>query len=1336
MGNTNKQTQKSYVEKVMLTAIPYGVIEEPDKTILKLSVFITPKLSIKGKPNIEPLSIPLKNFEHFSNWPPDEFLEETFKFKVSISDIGGYDGLPLNRPEKDLWKKIFTPDMPVESWDESTQLGISYTSINEPFKVDTIYNGIQELYKDTGKENPKNPPKKEWFNESLWNKLQKPTPEQVMDSDWPREFQNVYEFYKQPVKQQKSDRSNNNKPRIEFHKAIAILAEYPLLLRKLGLIYDIKIEMNHTSQFTIDSISQWESLLNSLKPNEEQDPILQRIWELLSEATIGEIEKWKNCKPDDKLKNSVIKDFNKILKIWDFYVPKTFKRLDNIDEEAKNYLKQGLNNLNEYETSRFNRLIFEAIFPKKISKSRKDFSGKFIFVKLNETINGLAVDSPGTKCKYIKKEKTSFFLPWQDVPVANFGFLSQFNDQQCEKPRFMGTSLDQESAVLRSILFKENIKNMKDQESDNKVGIPSLRTSGLSLAQIQGRILESKVSIGNSYEAINLNKGYRIDVLELDSNQKEKDWKSLHIREEIYKIYDKNGKLIYEIRGNDLEGSLSDTFNFQEKDNKDKYYLHQSIFHWDGWSLSADRIPSEKEILNGLWGEEKKNKNKLTVKFEVKEGSLPTLRFGRKYKFRIRLVDIAGNSCLYWPEKNNKGKMDFTRYESKPVEYLRYDPVAAPLTRRIVDDKEETVNELVILSHDIDDYKNDITKDSCEIIPPRTSWSMVEHHGMLDVNGKISLFQTGTVIKNVNGEDPPDPLFKTVAIKGLNNEEFPYLPIRDWFGINYPTGDPLNIEIKTSNTSPYEWDNEKRILTVHLEKSEIKTLSLSSCIDESKIDQLGVWQWLNNEHELPDDFDTIDAFKTFVAKGGHWMITPKRELKLIHAVQKPINDPKFAPKFLVATKTQNNTFALLKGKLYIHSNSSSRFDIEAEWDDIIPNKGSKDGYDKRHRTANLKGLDIERNNNAVDFSIKHEFGDTKYRKITYKPIAISRFKEYFKDINLTDTDFIKVGKEAIVDVKNSSRPAMPVVEYIIPTFKWREESLSNNSECKSTREGGWLRIYLKNDPPWFSSGEGELLGVVFYDSSGSGFTDEHKNFVSQFGRDPVWNNLKPFSSLLSESNLKNSKIVENKLTIEEAVETNAFAAAGFSVSWDSDRKMWYSDINIDLSSLYFPFVRLALARYQPNSLDNAHLSRIQLADFIQLTPERCVTLSRDQTELDKIRVTISGPSTGDMLGEDANPNGCSKSTAKVSLEVASPKSNGKWLYVNEWELDKSRDGNNESIWEKEITIQKSSQNNDYQLHIWEYERWKRDTPRDSIWEGNTGDYTNRLVYYHIVKVPM
>ena len=46
-----------------------------------------------------------------------------------------------------------------------------------------------------------------------------------------------------------------------------------------------------------------------------------------------------------------------------------------------------------------------------------------------------------------------------------------------------------------------------------------------------------------------------------------------------------------------------------------------------------------------------------------------------------------------------------------------------------------------------------------------------------------------------------------------------------------------------------------------------------------------------------------------------------------------------------------------------------------------------------------------------------------------------------------------------------------------------------------------------------------------------------------------------------------------------------------------------------MRSAYFLFIRLALARLQPHAVLGAELSKVVLADFIQCTPDRLVTLT-------------------------------------------------------------------------------------------------------------------------------
>jgi len=67
-----------------------------------------------------------------------------------------------------------------------------------------------------------------------------------------------------------------------------------------------------------------------------------------------------------------------------------------------------------------------------------------------------------------------------------------------------------------------------------------------------------------------------------------------------------------------------------------------------------------------------------------------------------------------------------------------------------------------------------------------------------------------------------------------------------------------------------------------------------------------------------------------------------------------------------------------------------------------------------------------------------------------------------------------------------------------------------------------------------------------------------------------------------------------------------------AVGYDDARNLWYADIVVSPGETYFPFIRLALARFQPASVDGLHLSAAVLADFAQLTPDRLAIVTRGE----------------------------------------------------------------------------------------------------------------------------
>jgi hypothetical protein len=209
-----------------------------------------------------------------------------------------------------------------------------------------------------------------------------------------------------------------------------------------------------------------------------------------------------------------------------------------------------------------------------------------------------------------------------------------------------------------------------------------------------------------------------------------------------------------------------------------------------------------------------------------------------------------------------------------------------------------------------------------------------------------------------------------------------------------------------------------------------------------------------------------------------------------------------------------------------------------------------------------------------------------------------------------------------VEVPASARPAIPVISYVLPTFGWQRQEQTNLK--RSVRFGGGLRVVLER--PWFSSGDGELLGVALYDYVNGSFTDRElwKPTISQWGADPIWNS--PGLDVLPQPyHFPNKSAEEYDLSLPGRA-PGRVAVAGFPVAFDFDLQKWFVDLTINIDSLaYTPFIRLALVRYQPFALPDAKLSPVALADFAQLTPERSAVLTADPYHPRRLRLTVSGP---------------------------------------------------------------------------------------------------------------
>jgi hypothetical protein len=182
------------------------------------------------------------------------------------------------------------------------------------------------------------------------------------------------------------------------------------------------------------------------------------------------------------------------------------------------------------------------------------------------------------------------------------------------------------------------------------------------------------------------------------------------------------------------------------------------------------------------------------------------------------------------------------------------------------------------------------------------------------------------------------------------------------------------------------------------------------------------------------------------------------------------------------------------------------------------------------------------------------------------------------------------------------------------------------------RFGGGLRVYLNR--PWFSSGEGELLGVALWSyqngSLNQATRDKFKPFFTQWGMDPIWQTAQ-LAGAPDVDNFPDADDAEYNVSLEEASarqpdgKAGRVSVVGFAPRYDEDRMLWFADLTINLpSESYMPFVRLALVRYQPRALADAKVSRVVLADFAQLTPDRSAMVTADPHHSRTVRVAVSG----------------------------------------------------------------------------------------------------------------
>ena len=565
--------------------------------------------------------------------------------------------------------------------------------------------------------------------------------------------------------------------------------------------------------------------------------------------------------------------------------------------------------------------------------------------------------------------------------------------------------------------------------------------------------------------ADDLARGYRVDVSEGVPGG---PWRSLCRRQVRYLVEGKAAQWPPASEPDvEDEGwtSLAAT-SAPDRSAKPDLFLSEALLRWEGWSLCARRPGQHVGTDDTAEQFEGEADNELGLRIvnsatgpgpRALPGSLPLLRYGRSYRVRARAVDLAGNSLPH----DHAG----TSPALGPTRHCRFEPVPTPtVVWREKPHEGESLEHLVIRSFNAAPADDVVpTSQTCDrhLAPPLASQLLAEAHGKFDAHDPARLVRAHrrrgrgptTSIRTHSAlslhPEPqlglpylPDPLARGAAFLGLPGEgaaaflglpgaplnkqtEFhadgtvtvtdlsptekpPITLVQVDFGPDseWPDARPFRLRLVEGNGEP-AWDEQARELTVQAPKAEIARVRLSSYLDADALPVLGIWRWI--EEKKPAVTAKVKERLTRLAiQGRHWMLTPFRELVVVHAVQQPLVTPDISK--LTVARGLGSKGAILNDDVSVHAKSTAKLDLVATWSENVDPVG-----EPKWRTLTgsahafdvpiaYPGLPSKPADDVAALGRVHRFGDTKHRDVTYRAVATSRFREYFEPgLELTRT---------------------------------------------------------------------------------------------------------------------------------------------------------------------------------------------------------------------------------------------------------------------------------------------------------------------------------------------
>ena len=1342
-------------QEIIFTTLPNQMVEAGGKKLLQLSVFVSIRLTSTKDTT-------LSSFDDVLNWP-EKILSSKYQFRLQSGVVIDGDFLQ-QKVDKELFKNVFHKDIRVKGF---MQEDLTLKRINS-FPLTHINNFLVKNYLQTAIDSPKNKLTADVFideerlglisqfklNESEIGSMDDPqtmraplksqslvvkridneqdhrkilrannfvafTNKINPQSDF-AQFRSFHKLEREPIRTKKI---KYKKPEFEFHDITAVVNNYPQLMRKFGFVLDFQIPYSdaYPSSGTIHVIPVSLGLSDSATTI--STPVV--AYELTKSGFyIGD-------KADTIFKRGFVK-----INTDEFSVIQV--DTDGVGMKATNLTENKVHQIAKYFEDK-SHLIFNAhINLAKVPSNRQiDIEGlsfspsvgmikKIIEIEPPEDEGlpamrsaGIAITKNGMAEHLFSRIKNNAGLQnhlLTDAPVHHeLKFKIPINilySSDLIQGYRMDIAYENEPEKWYSLhQRKDEYTWYNESNQPNAIAgiVPDEGYIELALAQ---------------------DKDDPDDVFVSETLARWEGW-SLSVRKPGYAINESDD---YELKGSDTQ--------------------------------TRDFVNTDKAVERRKYAFDPDLEFKINAQSTIVAGTLPKLRFGKDYRIRIRAVDLAGNSVPL-----NLQSEDRSETERKNIRYMRFEPLASPIVLVGNQLRDGEFLERMVIRSNFDasakDYENKFPVNhqvfdefsQRYLLPPKNSQAMAETHGMFEKafsNNPDAAKEIYALITNHEGlyqQDTknsekvyqpseveiiylPDPMAAGVALFVAEGVEHTHTQDFKPRMFGFFTND----EVSPSNTNidipenwykagiirirleegeiESKWDSLRRIYTIFLPKGYRTRLKFSTFWREKDFKELSAL-WGMIKEKSPANLAELEKH---ARSGEHWMLSPSREMELVHAVQQPVIEPVIQA--LVPDRNFGDTIANINTRFLVHGESTEKVEYQSRWsepyddgisliikkiqgtntipdiavsyvDDLIT-KGTIPTFPKLEFKENPKVVfqphrDFQRrtladfnvnpqpeslraNNlfklqassyeklqqersaapksltNRLKFEIhesrfnfmKHielridpliqNFGDTKHRWVDYKIVASSRYREYFGKIFAQYTDQNSARESAWIEkinILSTSRPKIPEIDYIIPTFEWRKTQ--DKDTIKHQRLGGGLRIFLKR--PWFSSGDDEMLGIVLSPSlpkksTLTSMVQGYTGYFTHWGLDPLHNSTQPDLLSPAPNDFRMNPTIDENVQYPDMGNTHGNVVA-YPVIFDEERQQWFCDLAVNPKNMYFPFIKLALARYQPHSVHKGDsdvcLSPVVMADMMQLMPDRTTVIQFKKEDVNsKFSVTVTG----------------------------------------------------------------------------------------------------------------